>query len=39
MRDRLFLEESTVRVTSPTPASWNHIASWLKQIDNLRQAG
>jgi hypothetical protein len=25
-------------VTSPMPASWNQIASWLKQIDNLRQA-
>ena len=25
-------------VASLMPASWNQIASWLKQIDNLRQA-
>jgi hypothetical protein len=25
-------------VASPMPASWNQIAIWLKQIDNLRQA-
>jgi len=24
--------------TSPMPPSWNQIASWLKQIGNLRQA-
>ena len=26
------------RVSSPTPGSWNQIASWLNQIDDLRQA-
>jgi hypothetical protein len=25
-------------VASPMLASWNQITSWLKQIDNLRQA-
>jgi hypothetical protein len=25
-------------VASPMPASWNQIASWLKQIDLLREA-
>jgi hypothetical protein len=25
-------------VSSPIPASWNQIANWLTQIDNLRQA-
>jgi len=25
-------------VASPTPASWNQIASWLRQIDGLRRA-
>jgi hypothetical protein len=24
--------------SSPMPASWNQIASWLRQIDGLRQA-
>jgi hypothetical protein len=24
--------------SSPMPTSWNQIASWLKQIDGLRQA-
>ena len=26
------------RMASPMPGIWNQIASWLKQIDNLRQA-
>ena len=25
-------------VASPMPASWNQIATWLKQIDSVRQA-
>ncbi len=25
-------------MASPMPASWNQIASWLRQIDTLRQA-
>jgi hypothetical protein len=25
-------------LASPMPASWNQIASWLKQIDSLRHA-
>jgi len=26
------------RLASPSIPSWNQIAGWLKQIDNLRQA-
>ena len=29
-------ERERVKLASPTPASWNQIAGWLKQIDNLR---
>ena len=29
---------NALELASPMPASWNQIASWLKQIDNLRQA-
>ena len=25
-------------LASPVPPSWNQVASWLKQIDNVRQA-
>jgi len=32
------LKPAKENLASPTPASWNQIASWLKQIDNLRQA-
>jgi hypothetical protein len=31
-------EISQNEVASPMPASWNQIAGWLNQIDNLRQA-
>jgi hypothetical protein len=31
-------ESAKNEVASPMPASWNQIAGWLKQIDNLRQA-
>jgi hypothetical protein len=35
---RVSTKEQTENLASPMPASWNQIASWLRRIDNLRQA-
>ena len=32
------VHKSVWKMVTLMPASWNQIAGWLKQIDNLRQA-
>ena len=37
-KSRVVTRESLrVELASPTPASWNQVAVWLRQIDDLRQ--
>ena len=37
-RRRKWCEEWSYEVASPMPASWNHVTTWLRQIDALRRA-